>query len=98
MVAPRGERGDKGARHRLLLNNHGRRQRAGGRAVVQGRLAESKKGRERAGQKGMGRTLLIAWSGTGFMLSSLPFWVQPMAVALSVKQLGELPIEAGATP
>ncbi len=39
----------------------------------------------------MGRTLLMAWSGTGFMLSNLPIWVQPMAVALSVKQPGELP-------
>ncbi len=34
----------------------------------------------------MGRTLLMAWSGTGFILSSLPIWVQPVAVALSVKQ------------
>ena len=34
----------------------------------------------------MGRTLLLAWSGTGFMLSNLPIWVQPMAVALSVRQ------------
>jgi len=39
----------------------------------------------------MGRTLLMAWSGTGFMLSNLPIWVQPMAFALSVKQPGELP-------
>ena len=39
----------------------------------------------------MGRTLLMAWSGTGFMLSNLPIWVQPMAVALSVRQPGELP-------
>ena len=46
----------------------------------------------------MGRTLLVAWSGTGFMLSNLPIWVQPMAVALSVKQPGELPAESGATP
>lgn len=45
----------------------------------------------------MGRTLLMAWSGTGFMLSNLPIWVQPMAVALSVKQPGELPAEAGST-
>jgi site-specific DNA-cytosine methylase len=37
----------------------------------------------------MGRTLLMAWSGTGFMLSNLPIWVQPIAVALSVKQAGE---------
>jgi len=39
----------------------------------------------------MGRTLLMAWSGTGFMLSNLPIWVQPVAVALSVRQPGELP-------
>ncbi len=39
----------------------------------------------------MGRTLLMAWSGTGFMLSNLPIWVQPMAVALSVKQPDEEP-------
>ena len=34
----------------------------------------------------MGRTLLLAWSGTGFTLSNLPIWVKPMAVALSVRQ------------
>lgn len=34
----------------------------------------------------MGRTLLMAWSGTGFMLSNLPIWVKPIAVALSVQQ------------
>lgn len=34
----------------------------------------------------MGRTLLLAWSGEGFMLSTLPIWVRPMAVALSVRQ------------
>ncbi len=39
----------------------------------------------------MGRTLLMAWSGTGFMLSNLPIWVKPVAVALSVRQPGELP-------
>ena len=39
----------------------------------------------------MGRTLLMAWSGTGFMLSNLPIWVQPIAVALSVKQPDEPP-------
>lgn len=39
----------------------------------------------------MGHTLLLAWSGTGFILSNLPIWVQPVAVALSVKQPGELP-------
>ena len=46
----------------------------------------------------MGRTLLMAWSGTGFMLSNLPIWVQPMAVALSVKQPGELPDDTGTVP
>ena len=34
----------------------------------------------------MGTTLLLAWSGTGFMLSSVPIWVRPVAVALSVRQ------------
>lgn len=34
----------------------------------------------------MGRTLLLAWSGEGFMLSTLPIWVRPVAVALSVRQ------------
>lgn len=33
----------------------------------------------------MGMTLLMAWSGETFMLSALPIWVQPVAVALSVK-------------
>ncbi len=32
----------------------------------------------------MGRTLLMAWSGQSFALSSEPIWVQPFAVALSV--------------
>jgi len=41
----------------------------------------------------MGRTLLLAWSGTGFMLSNLPIWVQPVAVALSVRASCELPDE-----
>lgn len=39
----------------------------------------------------MGRTLLMAWSGTGFMLSNLPIWVRPVAAALSVRQPDELP-------
>ncbi len=39
----------------------------------------------------MGRTLLMAWSGQGFMLSNLPIWVQPMAVALSVQP----PLDSG---
>jgi len=46
----------------------------------------------------MGRTLLMAWNGTGFMLSNLPIWVQPMAIALSVKQPGELSHDAGTAP
>lgn len=33
----------------------------------------------------MGKTLLMAWSGTTFALSSLPIWVHPVAVALAVK-------------
>jgi site-specific DNA-cytosine methylase len=33
----------------------------------------------------MGQTLLLAWSGTTFALSATPIWVQPIAVALSVK-------------
>ncbi len=32
----------------------------------------------------MGRTLLLAWAGETFMLSSDPIWVQPLTVALSV--------------
>lgn len=34
----------------------------------------------------MGVTLLLAWSGETFVLSSLPIWVQPVAVALAVAQ------------
>jgi site-specific DNA-cytosine methylase len=33
----------------------------------------------------MGQTLLMAWSGQSFALSATPIWVQPIAVALSVK-------------
>lgn len=33
----------------------------------------------------MGRTLLLAWSGEGFRLSSVPIWVRPVAVALSLR-------------
>ena len=33
----------------------------------------------------MGTTLLLAWSGQGFMLSSVPIWVRPVAVALTVQ-------------
>lgn len=32
----------------------------------------------------MGRTLLLAWTGETFMLSSDPIWVRPMTTALSV--------------
>ena len=32
----------------------------------------------------MGRTLLLAWSGESFMLSSEPIWVRPIVTALSV--------------
>jgi site-specific DNA-cytosine methylase len=34
----------------------------------------------------MGTTLLLAWSGQTFMLSSSPIWVRPIAVALAVNQ------------
>ncbi|OWK42018.1 DNA cytosine methyltransferase [Fimbriiglobus ruber] len=34
----------------------------------------------------MGTTLLLAWSGQTFVLSSTPIWVRPVAVALSVQQ------------
>jgi hypothetical protein len=33
----------------------------------------------------MGLTLLLAWSGERFVLSDLPVWVQPMAIALTIK-------------
>jgi site-specific DNA-cytosine methylase len=33
----------------------------------------------------MGRTLLLAWSGETFALSSTPIWVRPIAIALSVQ-------------
>lgn len=36
----------------------------------------------------MGQTLLLAWSGETFQLSALPIWVQPVAVALSVRTEG----------
>lgn len=36
----------------------------------------------------MYQTLLLAWSGETFLLSSTPIWVQPMAVALSVANRG----------
>jgi site-specific DNA-cytosine methylase len=34
----------------------------------------------------MGRTLLLAWSGETFQLSSAPVWVRPVAVGLTVAQ------------
>ncbi|WP_254176763.1 hypothetical protein [Pseudomonas aeruginosa] len=34
----------------------------------------------------MGTTLLLASMGETFMLSSMPIWVQPVAIALSVQQ------------
>lgn len=36
----------------------------------------------------MYQTLLLAWSGETFLLSSAPIWVQPVAVALAVAQGG----------
>lgn len=36
----------------------------------------------------MGRTLLLAWSGETFTLSSAPIWVQPALAALTVAQGG----------
>lgn len=36
----------------------------------------------------MGRTLLLAWSGETFLLNDTPIWVRPVAVGLSVAQLG----------
>ncbi|MDD2664413.1 MAG: hypothetical protein PHD19_11735 [Dechloromonas sp.] len=36
----------------------------------------------------MYQTLLLAWTGETFLLSSTPIWVQPAAVALSVAQGG----------
>ena len=38
----------------------------------------------------MGQTLLMAWAGQGFMLSAVPIWVRPVAVALSVRTGDEL--------
>ena len=32
----------------------------------------------------MGTTLLLAWAGETFMLSSQPIWVRPIAIALAV--------------
>lgn len=37
----------------------------------------------------MGTTLLLAWSGETFLLSSAPIWVRPVAVALAVAHKGD---------
>jgi hypothetical protein len=34
----------------------------------------------------MAKTLLLAWSGESFMLSSIPIWVRQTAIGLSVHQ------------
>lgn len=34
----------------------------------------------------MGETLLLAWAGETFQLSAKPIWVQPLAIAISVRQ------------
>lgn len=39
--------------------------------------------------KVMGTTLLLAWSGETFLLSSAPIWVRPVAVALAVAHKGD---------
>lgn len=39
----------------------------------------------------MGKTLLLAWAGESFMLSSEPIWVQPLAIALSVDTSHQVP-------
>lgn len=36
----------------------------------------------------MGTTLLLTWSGETFVLSAMPIWVRPVAVAISVAQGG----------
>ncbi|MGK9200469.1 DNA cytosine methyltransferase [Sinorhizobium meliloti] len=41
----------------------------------------------------MGTTLLLAMTGETFMLSNQPIWVQPIAVALSIDQRGNVPAE-----
>jgi site-specific DNA-cytosine methylase len=38
----------------------------------------------------MGTTLLLAWSGETFILSSQPIWVRPFAIALNLGQGGRL--------
>lgn len=37
----------------------------------------------------MGETLLLAWAGETFQLSAKPIWVQPLAIAISVRQSWE---------
>ncbi|WP_454021237.1 DNA cytosine methyltransferase [Azospirillum sp. Marseille-Q6669] len=41
----------------------------------------------------MGRTLLLAWSGESFMLSSDPIWVQPLTIALAVDTSSQIVAE-----
>ncbi|AAL49567.1 unknown [Sinorhizobium phage PBC5] len=41
----------------------------------------------------MGTTLLLAMTGETFMLSNQPIWVQPIAIALSIDQRGNIPAE-----
>jgi site-specific DNA-cytosine methylase len=41
----------------------------------------------------MGTTLLLAMTGHTFTLSSQPIWVQPIALALSIDQRGNVPLE-----
>lgn len=41
----------------------------------------------------MGTTLLLAMSGQTFILSNQPIWVQPIALALSIDQRGNVPAE-----
>ena len=41
----------------------------------------------------MGTTLLLAMTGETFMLSNQPIWVQPIAMALSIDQRGNIPEE-----
>lgn len=36
----------------------------------------------------MGTTLLLATAGETFMLSAMPIWVQPMAIAIAASQAG----------
>nr|WP_210339001.1 DNA cytosine methyltransferase [Ensifer sp. ENS04] len=42
----------------------------------------------------MGTTLLLAMTGETFILSNQPIWVQPIALALSIDQRGNIPHEA----